>query len=99
MAETSITLRILKKDIPLTVNSPEEEAAVRVAADEVDRRIGEYKKRFAVGDDLYLVLMCCLELATERTQTTLAHEDFLRRTNQRLAELEQIVTHAADAHA
>jgi hypothetical protein len=43
--------------------------------------------------------MCCLELATERTQTTLAHEDFLRRTNQRLLELEQLVAAAADASA
>jgi cell division protein ZapA len=59
-----IEITILKRDFPVTV--PAEEAPrVQKAAAIIEQKIAEYKQRYAVGEDMYLVLMCCLDLATE----------------------------------
>ena len=43
----------------------EEEETVRNAAKLINDRIKVYKERFSVQDDMDLVIMCCLELATD----------------------------------
>lgn len=54
----------MNRPYPLLVKSEEEEA-VRSAAKLINDRIKQYKDRFSVQDDLDLVIMCCLELATD----------------------------------
>ncbi len=54
----------MNRPYPLLVKSEEEEA-VRNAAKLINDRIKAYKDRFSVQDDLDLVIMCCLELATD----------------------------------
>lgn len=54
----------MNRPYPLLVRSEEEEA-VRNAAKLINERIKQYKDQFSVQDDLDLVIMCCLELATD----------------------------------
>jgi cell division protein ZapA (FtsZ GTPase activity inhibitor) len=54
----------MNRPYPLLVKSEEEES-VRNAAKLINDRIKAYKDRFSVQDDLDLVIMCCLELATD----------------------------------
>ena len=54
----------MNRPYPLLVKSEEEES-VRNAAKMINDRIKAYKDRFSVQDDLDLVIMCCLELATD----------------------------------
>jgi cell division protein ZapA (FtsZ GTPase activity inhibitor) len=54
----------MNRPYPLLVKAEEEEA-VRNAAKLINDRIKTYKDRFSVQDDLDLVIMCCLELATD----------------------------------
>lgn len=60
----SIKVNIMNRPYPLLVKAEEEEA-VRNAAKMINDRIKAYKDRFSVQDDLDLVIMCCLELATD----------------------------------
>ncbi len=54
----------MNRPYPLLVK-PEEEVSVRNAAKLINDRIKSYKDKFSVQDDLDLVIMCCLELATD----------------------------------
>ena len=54
----------MNRPYPLLVRSEEEEA-VRKAAKMINERIKQYKEQFSVQDELDLVIMCCLELATD----------------------------------
>ena len=64
MEKYSIKVNILNRPYPLLVKGEEEEA-VRGAAKLINDKIKLYKDRFSVKDDLDLVIMCCLELATD----------------------------------
>lgn len=64
MEKYSIKVNILNRPYPLLVK-PEEEESVRNAAKLINDRIKAYKDRFSVQDELDLVIMCCLELATD----------------------------------
>jgi len=54
----------MNRPYPLLVK-PEEETSVRNAAKLINERIKTYKEKFSVQDDLDLVIMCCLEFATD----------------------------------
>ena len=54
----------MNRPYPLLVK-PEEEASVRNAAKLINDRIKSYKDKFSVQDEMDLVIMCCLELATD----------------------------------
>ncbi len=54
----------MNRPYPLLVRSDEEES-VRKAAKMINERIKQYKEQFSVQDELDLVIMCCLELATD----------------------------------
>lgn len=64
MEKYSIKVNILNRPYPLLVKAEEEET-VRNAAKLINDRIKVYKERFSVQDDMDLVIMCCLELATD----------------------------------
>lgn len=64
MEKYSIKVNIMNRPYPLLVRAEEEES-VRNAAKLINDRIKVYKERFSVQDDLDLVIMCCLELATD----------------------------------
>ncbi len=71
MEKYSIKVNILNRPFPLLVGADEEEA-VRAAARLINDKVKAYKERFSVKDDLDLVIMCCLELATDNiNQNTL----------------------------
>lgn len=60
----SIKVNILNRPYPLLVKAEEEES-VRNAAKLINDKVRVYKERFSVKDDMDLVIMCCLELATD----------------------------------
>lgn len=64
MEKYSIKVNILNRPYPLLVKADEEES-VRNAARLINEKVKVYKERFSVKDDLDLVIMCCLELATD----------------------------------
>lgn len=64
MEKYSIKVNILNRPYPLLVKADEEES-VRNAARLINEKVKLYKERFSVKDDLDLVIMCCLELATD----------------------------------
>ena len=69
MEKYSIKINILNRLYPLLVRADEEEA-VRKAGKLINDKIKQYKDRFSVKDDLDLVIMCCLELATDNIHQT-----------------------------
>lgn len=86
----SIKVNILNRPYPLLVKAEEEET-VRNAAKLINDRIKVYKERFSVQDDMDLVIMCCLELATDnlnqahRAKTSLSSaSDALERIDEAL---------------
>jgi cell division protein ZapA (FtsZ GTPase activity inhibitor) len=54
----------MNRPYPLLVRGEEEES-VRNAAKLINDRIKVYKEKFSVQDEMDLVVMCCLELATD----------------------------------
>lgn len=64
MEKYSIKVNIMNRPYPLLVKA-EEEVAVRNAARLINDKIRFYKERFSVKEDIDLVIMCCLELATD----------------------------------
>lgn len=73
MEKYSIKVDILNRPYPLLVRQ-EEEAVVRKASDLINNKIRQYKERFNVKDDLDLVIMCCLELATDNLNQATANK-------------------------
>ena len=71
----------MNRPYPLLVKAEEEEA-VRNAAKLINDRIKAYKDRFSVQDDLDLVIMCCLELATDNLNQGLRLRGSLRSANE-----------------
>ena len=71
----------MNRPYPLLVKADEEEA-VRNAAKLINDRIKAYKDRFSVQDDLDLVIMCCLELATDNLNQGLRLRGSLRSANE-----------------
>lgn len=80
MEKYSIKVNIMNRPYPLLVR-PEEEEAVRNAAKLINDRIKQYKDRFSVQDEMDLVIMCCLELATDNLNQAAAAQ-----SNQKQAE-------------
>jgi cell division protein ZapA (FtsZ GTPase activity inhibitor) len=79
----SIKVNIMNRPYPLLVKAEEEEA-VRNAAKLINDRIKAYKDRFSVQDDLDLVIMCCLELATDNLNQAGRLRGGLRSVNERI---------------
>jgi cell division protein ZapA (FtsZ GTPase activity inhibitor) len=63
-----VTIRLMGKTLPVMVAGEAEEANLRLAVRGIEDKIAAYRKNFAMHDDGYLLIMCCLELATELQQ-------------------------------
>jgi cell division protein ZapA (FtsZ GTPase activity inhibitor) len=79
----SIKVNIMNRPYPLLVKAEEEES-VRNAAKLINDRIKAYKDRFSVQDDLDLVIMCCLELATDNLNQAGRLRNQVRSANEQL---------------
>ena len=77
MEKYSIKVNILNRPYPLLVRGDEEES-VRNAAKLINEKVKAYKEKFSVKDDIDLVIMCCLELATDNINQSKKHS----RTNE-----------------
>jgi len=84
----SIKVNILNRPYPLLVRAEEEEA-VRNAARLINEKIRVYKEKFSVKDEQDLVIMCCLELATDNMNQA-------RLQKERTSKLEEGLTLASD---
>jgi cell division protein ZapA (FtsZ GTPase activity inhibitor) len=73
----------MNRPYPLLVKAEEEES-VRNAAKLINDRIKAYKDRFSVQDDLDLVIMCCLELATDNLNQAGRLRNHMRSANEQL---------------
>jgi cell division protein ZapA (FtsZ GTPase activity inhibitor) len=62
MEQQEIHITLMKRTFPVLVN-PGEEEALRNAAQRVEAKIQEYQETFRLEDDLYPLLMCCLDFA------------------------------------
>jgi cell division protein ZapA len=89
----SIKVNILNRPYPLLVKSEEEEA-VRNAAKLINDRIKAYKDRFSVQDDLDLVIMCCLELATDNLNQSLRLRTGMRSVNDSIDTIDEALNAA-----
>jgi cell division protein ZapA (FtsZ GTPase activity inhibitor) len=89
----SIKVNILNRPYPLLVKSEEEEA-VRNAAKLINDRIKAYKDRFSVQDDLDLVIMCCLELATDNLNQSLRLRTGIRSVNDSIDSIDEVLNAA-----
>lgn len=63
MDELSIKVNIAGRIYPLTIKAEEEEC-IRKAAKEINEKIKEYQKMYAVRDKQDLLAMCALEYST-----------------------------------
>lgn len=93
MEKYSIKVNILNRPYPLLVKSEEEEA-VRNAAKLINERIKAYKERFTVNDDLDLVIMCCLELATDNLNQGLRLRGSLKQVGAKLEQIDEALNAA-----
>ncbi len=83
----------MNRPYPLLVKAEEEEA-VRNAAKLINDRIKAYKDRFSVQDDLDLVIMCCLELATDNLNQGLKIRGSLRSANEGIDQIDEALNAA-----
>ena len=83
----------MNRPYPLLVKSEEEEA-VRNAAKLINERIKAYKDRFSVQDDLDLVIMCCLELATDNLNQSGRLRTSLRSANDNIDTIDEALNAA-----
>jgi cell division protein ZapA (FtsZ GTPase activity inhibitor) len=83
----------MNRPYPLLVKAEEEEA-VRNAAKLINDRIKAYKDRFSVQDDLDLVIMCCLELATDNLNQGLRLRGSLRSANEGIDQIDEALNAA-----
>ena len=93
MEKYSIKVNILNRPYPLLVRA-EEEQAVRNAAKLINEKIKGYKDRFSVKDDLDLVIMCCLELATDNINQSLNQANKDRKAAAQIDKLNDILNAA-----
>jgi cell division protein ZapA len=89
----SIKVNIMNRPYPLLVKAEEEEA-VRNAAKMISDRIKAYKDRFSVQDDLDLVIMCCLELATDNLNQAGRLRANVRSANESLDRIDEVLNEA-----
>ena len=83
----------MNRPYPLLVKAEEEEA-VRNAAKLISDRIKAYKDRFSVQDDLDLVIMCCLELATDNLNQAGRLRANVRSANESLDRIDEVLNEA-----
>lgn len=93
MDKYSIKVNILGRPYPLLVK-PEEEEAVRNAARLINEKIKVYKERFSVKDDLDLVIMCCLELATDNIHQRARQKQTIQSAGEKLARIDEMLNSA-----
>ncbi|HHG83414.1 MAG TPA: cell division protein ZapA [Bacteroidetes bacterium] len=77
----------MNRPYPLLVKAEEEEV-VRSAAKLINDRIKQYKDRFSVQDDLDLVIMCCLELATDNLNQAARTKTGIRYAGEELEKID-----------
>ena len=90
MEKYSIKVNIMNRPYPLLVRSDEEEA-VRSAAKLINERIKAYRERFSVKDDLDLVIMCCLELATDNLNQVAKFKGINTLASQQIEEIDELL--------
>jgi cell division protein ZapA len=83
----------MNRPYPLLVKAEEEEA-VRNAAKLINERIKQYKDRFSVQDELDLVIMCCLELATDNLNQSANVRGTLKSARERLDQIDDALNSA-----
>ena len=89
----SIKVNIMNRPYPLLVNADEEEN-VRNAAKLINDRIKQFKDRFSVQDDLDLVIMCCLELATDNINQSARHRNGVNEAKAELSKIDEALNNA-----
>lgn len=61
----SIKVNIINRIYPVLVSDSIEEERIRKAVQLIEEKVNSYKERFSVKDEIDLLAMCGLELATE----------------------------------
>lgn len=67
---------------------------MRNAAKLINDRIKTYKDRFSVQDDLDLVIMCCLELATDNLNRSQNLRATVKAANEQIDEIDEALNAA-----
>ncbi len=88
-----VTLRLLGRSLPVVV-APDEEAALTQAVQIIEHKIAGYRKSFAMNDEAYLLLMCCLEFATDNVNLRQENEQHMHNWQGKLGHLNQLVDDA-----
>ena len=83
----------MNRPYPLLVRAEEEES-VRNAAKLINDRIKTYKDRFSVQDDLDLVIMCCLELATDNVNRGQSLRTAVKSANEQIDQIDEALNAA-----
>jgi cell division protein ZapA (FtsZ GTPase activity inhibitor) len=65
-----LVLTLLGRRVSVLV-PPEEEPILTEAAEEVEQKVAVLRKSYGVSDEVQVLLMCCLDLATEAVQARL----------------------------
>lgn len=74
MEKHSININILGRQFPAIVDS-EEAAVIQEAAKAINTRIKDYKSQYSGQPDIDIVIMCCLEIMTERLKSETQAQD------------------------
>lgn len=83
----------MNRPYPLLVKAEEEEA-VRNAAKMINDRIKQYKEQFSVHEELDLVIMCCLELATDNINQARKSREGIREALQSASQIDDTLNTA-----
>ena len=72
------TIRLLNRDFPMVISDKEAEE-LQTAAGLIEDRIQEYRHKFKVTDEIFLVLMACLDFAHDQirqSEEAASHEEW-----------------------
>lgn len=75
MERYQIKVKILDRVFPMMVTREEEES-INLAVKLIEEKISVYQNKFNIKDDIYLVLMCCLDLSNEVVKLERDHHQF-----------------------
>jgi cell division protein ZapA (FtsZ GTPase activity inhibitor) len=76
--KSEISLEVLGRNLSVMASADEADG-LRDAVQLIEQKVAGYRSAYDLTDESYLLLMCCLELATESAST---RRDYARRSQQ-----------------
>ena len=95
MERYQIKVQLLERTFPIMVTQKEEETII-LGVKLLEEKLHTYKDKFHIKDDIYLVLMCCLDIANELVKTEKENVQFKNAFANKLGLINQMLDASLD---